>query len=142
MTIDEALSIISNLLGPDVGKNFKRGLPNGSESSWKYDERLCIEVAESCLSWKDRLCPIEDPWKVSFYNGNDWSDYTNKPMYHQDAYRVWYKVTEGGSVKNKSSCGEYYRLVKFWHKFELDEPEDEEEDSFSIRYLLDKSFGG
>lgn len=139
--LTEALSIISECLGLEVKKIISSDISVNKDLVLGYDEKLCIEIATACISWKNRVCPIQDPWKVGFFNGESWELITNKPLYQQDAYRIWYKQTNGGTQLHQKSCGQYYCLINYFKDFETND-ETQDEDDFSISYLLTKSFGG
>lgn len=141
MNQQEALEIISGSMYASY-EELRDGLPNGPDDEWCYDEQLVIEVAEAVLRWQSRLNPIKDPYTVWFFDGVIWSKMT-KDKYQEEAYKDWYHLTQGGTVMHNSTCPTYFLLGSSNLKLEgrhLAE-EFQEEDNFSISYLLNKSFG-
>ena len=63
-------------------------------------------------------------------------------MYQQDAYKEWYRLTSGGKINSNSNFEQYYYLGKSnIHLVDKDIQVESDDDSISIRYLLNKSFG-
>lgn len=116
------------------------GLPSGNSSDMGFDDQLVIDIARAFISWQSRLNEIKDPYCVWYYDGNDWSKVT-KDLYQEDAYKEWYRLTQGGKKNNKASCEMYYFLGPSSLKLFGRHDQPEEGDDFSIRYLLAKSFG-
>lgn len=139
MTLEEALNVISENLYSSY-EELKSGLPGGTLADWNYDERLVVEIAEAVVRWKSRQRTIQDPYVVWFFDGLDWKK-VSKEMYQEDAYREWYRLTGGGRKQNDSKCETYFYLGSADETLEGRHPVEEEEDDFSVNYLLNKSFG-
>ena len=137
--IEQAISIISSH-AYNSSNELESGLPTGSCSEMGYDEQLILDIAKAFTEWQTRKNQIQDPYCVWFFDGECWSKAT-KDMYKEDAYREWYRLTSGGRKMSKSSSSTYYFLGKS-NLVLMGRHEDEpEQDDFSIRYLLSKSFG-
>lgn len=141
MELREALKIISDSLYSSY-EELSDGLPNGANPEWEYDEQLVLDVAEAVIRWQSRLHQIKDPYVVWFFDGMVWSKITEE-KYQEQAYKDWYRLTEGGVVKSKPTDETYYFLGSP-DLVLLGRHDPEElaiEDDFSIGYLLNKSFG-
>ena len=138
MNPDEALKIVSDILY-ETYKELRDGLPGGSDEEWGYDEELVIDIAKACLRFQNRKSILQDPYVVWFFNGSEWS-VASEEMLMEDAYKEWYKLTCGAKKQRDSSFETYYHLDLLSNK-----PSGrhylENDDDFSINYLLNKSFG-
>jgi hypothetical protein len=137
--IELAMSIIASY-AYSASTELKSGLPNGSCPEMGYDEQLILDIANAFTSWQSRKDRIQDPYCVWFFDGDSWSKVT-KDMYQEDAYKVWYKLTSGGRKMNNQSHSSYYHLGKSNLKLSGRHEEESQQDDFSIKYLLAKSFG-
>lgn len=138
LELEDALETISDVLS-DASEELKGGLPGGSFEEWNYDEKLVRDIALACLSWQSRVSPIQDPYSVWFFDGSSWERKT-KDMYQEEAYKEWYRLTSGGKEMNNSSCKVYYHLCSSKETLLNRHCESDDEDDFSIGYLLNKSF--
>lgn len=137
MILSEALEIISEDLY-DTSEELSDGLPEGSNSEWGYDSQLAVEIAEAVIRWNHRKkSVIKDPYVIWKYQDGKFQK-DSIEMYQEDAYREWYRLT-GGNRRNHNSDFEVYYILESakWNQ----EVEAEEADDFSVRYLLNKSFG-
>ena len=140
MNLEQALDLISDV-AYDSYKELIDGLPEGSNSEWNYDVQLVMELAEAWQRWRDRQDAIEDPYVVWHFDGSKWSKIT-KEMYQEDAYKDWYRLTKGCTENHNASFERYYYLGSAHEELEgRHEFEEEDDDDFSIGYLLSKSFG-
>jgi hypothetical protein len=53
-SVDIALDVISEILGPATAQTLRDGLPDGSNSEWEYDEKLVREIGLACHLWAER----------------------------------------------------------------------------------------
>lgn len=140
MNVEEALKLISLHL-----YNTSRELSDGSDledPKYGYDHQLIIEIGQAVSRWKDRqTSKIEDPYLVWVCRDGKFMK-ASPEMYQEDAYREWYRLTNGGKQHHNSGFELYYVLEKAnWDPNSCDEPTVEIEDGFSSNYLLNKSFG-
>lgn len=133
MNRKEALNIIGYVL---------EKLDEYLESNEIYDDQLIIDIGKACQRWEGRQSNLEVPWVVRLFNGctNSWATISSG-LKKEEAYRVWYNSTLGGTINNDSRSDNYYFMCP--ENIELSGRHEyyNEEDNFSYRYLLDKSFG-
>jgi len=137
--LEEALEAISNALYGTY-KELVDGMPGGSYEEWGYDEQLAIEIGQAVDRWRNRKSNIQDPFVVSLFNGTSWSRVT-EDMYQEDAYKEWYRLTNGGKTQAGPKDETYYYLGSSKEELDGRHRIEKEEDGFSINYLLEKSFG-
>jgi hypothetical protein len=140
MDLKESLNIIGEKLGPSVEEILYDGLPEGSESQWQYDEELINDIAEAVNNWVSRLDHLQDPWLVSYFDSNSWTTISKK-VTQTEAYKIWYKATKGGKENFDATSDTYFYMGSASEVLDGRHKVDEEEDDFSISYLLNKSFG-
>jgi len=133
MNRKEALNTIGYVLG-EVEEEL--------DSNNKFDDQIIIEIGQACKNWEDRQDDLEVPWSVRLFDGNKkiWI-MVKSGIKKEEAYRVWYQQTSGGTLCNDSRSDSYYFMcpenIKLYDRHEY----DDDDDDFSYRYLLNKSFG-
>lgn len=137
--IEQALSKIANH-AYNSSAELESGLPTGGCPEMGFDEQLILDIAQAFTSWQARKNQIQDPYCVWYFNSSSWSKVT-KDLYQEDAYKEWYRLTSGGRINSKPSFDSYYFLGPSSLTLEGRHDLDAEKDDFSIRYLLNKSFG-
>lgn len=98
------------------------------------------QIWQKLLAWRSRSNTIQNPYCVWYWDGNSWSKLT-KDMYQEDAYKEWYRLTRGGKFNASPKSENYYYLGLSEEVLLNRHSYESEEDNFSIRYLLNKSFG-
>jgi hypothetical protein len=137
----EALNVIGYIFG-DLEEVLGDGLPGGKNEEWNYDDQLVLDIAQACKRWEDRQTDLEQPWSVSFFNGDDSTWETiESGLRKEEAYRVWWSKTAGATEQQNSGSHNYYYMCPESEPLDGRHRFEEEEDDFSYRYLLDKSFG-
>lgn len=134
--IQEAISTIANH-SYGVAKALESELLDGSLG---LDDDLVYDITKAFLAWRSRTREIKDPYCVWHFDGTIWTKAT-KDMYQEDAYREWYRITKGGRIKAKPTEESYYYLGSSELVLSGRHEETTQEDNFSIKYLLSKSFG-
>ena len=137
--VEKAISVIANH-AYNSSIELAEGLPTGVSSQMGFDEQLICDIAQAFEAWQSRINKIQDPYCVWFFDGDKWSKVT-KDMYQEDAYRQWYILTSGGKKMSKPSFPVYYYLGSSNLTLVGRHDDEQEEDDFSIKYLLSKSFG-
>jgi hypothetical protein len=137
--VEKAISAIANH-AYNSSIELSEGLPTGVSSEMGFDEQLIYDIAQAFEAWQSRKNQIQDPYCVWFFDGDKWSK-TTKDMYQEDAYREWYRLTSGGKKMAKPSSPTYYFLGRSNLTLVVRHDDEQEEDDFSIKYLLSKSFG-
>ena len=135
MSILKSLSEIYKF-APFTHDELKKGLNNDSD----FDEELVSDIAEAFNMWRSRQFKLKDPYTVWRFKDNTWEALTGE-LQKQDAYREWYRLTSGGQVNCNAEFEEYYHLGSLKDKPVGKHSLEEDEDDFSARYLLAKSFG-
>jgi hypothetical protein len=133
MNLKKALDTIGYVLGTDIEDALKK---EGSD----FDEQLALEIGIACKKWEDRQDDLEQPWAVAFFDGKSWS-YLEIGLRQTDAYRLWWQSTDGGSKNNDPREETYYFMCPEGIELSGRHEHEDDEDGFSYRYLLDKSFG-
>jgi hypothetical protein len=137
--VEQAISIIASH-AYNTSVELQEGLPGGSCPEMGFDEELILEISTAFTSWQSRRNHIQDPYCVWFFDGVAWSKAT-KDMYQEDAYKAWYRLTSGGKKLSKPSFDSYYFLGRSNLMLSGRHEVTPDEDDFSIKYLLAKTFG-
>ena len=140
MSLEKSLDTIGKTLGPTVEEILNDGLPEGSNPEWKYDEELINDIAAAIEKWVSRLDDLEEPWVVSYFNSETWQT-VSKKMTQPEAYKIWYQRTRCGKENCNPSFDCYFYMGPAKEVLNGRHPIEEDEDDFSLRYLLNKSFG-
>lgn len=135
----KAFEIISQY-AYNITVELKDGMSGGTNEDLGFDEKLAVDISKAFSDWRARTEEIKDPYSVWFFDGERWSKVT-KNLYQEDAYKEWYRLTSGGRKNSKPSFETYYFLGSSYANLVGRHEIEEQEDDFSIRYLLNKSFG-
>lgn len=140
MNFKEAKNIIGHCLN-NIDEALLDGLPGGRNEEWNYDEQLIIDIGLACQQWEQRQSALEQPWAVSFYNGdtNSW-ELLDAGLRKADAYRLWWAETHGATRSSNPADHNYYYMHLETEQLNGRHQPETEGDDFSVRYLLDKSF--
>ena len=141
MKIEDAFDLISLVLGSDIEDVLRDGLPDGKDyEDCGYDKRLVYDIASAVKAWQNRLSPLVDPYVVSYFNGRIWTTVTEE-MRQEEAYREWFELTKKGTEQCNPACKTYFYLHRTDEELNGRHEVEEEEEDFSVKYLLGKSFG-
>ncbi len=136
--IKEYLTIIGKVF-PSLKIELEDGLKENSFGQSKFDEALIRDIGVAVNRWIENQPKLVDPYCVWYFN-RVWTPIV-RDLTQADAYKEWYKLTKGATQNHKPEYSEYYVIESaFWKPEHL--KEEEEEDDFSIKYLLEKTFGG
>lgn len=132
MTIEEAL----NLIGLELNETAHELSDELNREN--CDRELIFEIAAAVQKWKARKEAEPEMYLVWLFKDNQWSR-ASRLMRMEEAYREWYRLTNGATLACKQDTDFYYLIESSTWIPKKEEPE--EEDNFSAAYLLNKSFG-
>lgn len=134
LSVEKALDIIGWVLGPNTEEDL-------CKPEYQYDDELILEIGQACQKWRERQEAKTKGWSLYYFNGETttWAVVQDR-MKQNQAYQLWYEKTKGNTTEHNKACHSFYYLGKDGEELSGREIDDDEEDDFSVSYLLEKSF--